>query len=231
MKRFWKDVAVVPQDGGWQVMLDTRGLKTQGGAAQVVPTQALAELLAGEWRAAGEDISPRDFPLRDMADLAIDKIRPDRAGATARLLRFAESDTLCYRADPDEPFYRRQLALWEPLLVACENRHAVRFERVSGVGHRAQPAATLAALGGALEGENDFTLAALTTLASIAASLVVALAALEPGADAAALFAASNAEEDWQAQQWGWDFEAERVRGLRLDAFALAAAFARAGAN
>lgn len=232
MKRFWKEVAVTQSGDGWQVALDGRPLRTQGGGQQVVPGEALAQLLAGEWRAQeitpGEEIDPRGFPLRDLTDFALDKVRADRAGMIERLLRFAETDTLCYRADPEEPLFRHQLELWEPLLTACEARLNVRFERVSGVGHRAQPPATLAALRAALEARDDFTLAALTTLASLAASLVTGLATLEPDANVDALFAASNAEEDWQATQWGWEEEAERVRSLRLAAFRLAAAFARA---
>ena len=227
MKRFWKAVTVAQADGGWRVLLDARPIRTQGSAPQIVPGAPLAEALAGEWRAQGEVIDPRGFALRDMADFALDHVAPDRAGTIARLLAYAETDTLCYRADPDEPLYRRQLALWEPLLAAAEARHGVRLERVSGVLHRRQPAATLARLRAVLEEQDDFTLAALATLAPLAASLTIALAALEHDADPAPLFAAANVEEDWQAEQWGWEHTAAERRARRLADFASAAAFAR----
>ena len=227
MKRFWKDVTVAPAEGGWRVALDGRPLRTQGGAAQIVPTRALAEALAEEWRGQGEEVDARGFPLRDMADFALDHVRPDRTDTIARLLAYAETDTLCYRADPDEPLYRRQLALWEPLLAAAEARHGVRLERVSGIVHRPQPPATLARLREVLEAHDDFALAALATLAPLAASLTVALAALEPNADPATLFAAANCEQDWQAELWGWEEEAEDNRAARLASFEAAARFAR----
>lgn len=228
MRRFWREAAVEQADGGWRVTLDGRPIRTQRGAAQVVPTRAMAELLAAEWQAQGEEIDPRGFVFRDMADLAIDEIAPAREATVANLLAYGETDTLCYRAEPDAPVWHRQQALWEPLLTACEARHGIRLERTSGIVALPQPAATIDALRQRLLQQDDFTLAALLTLASLAASLVVALAALEPEADAAALFAAANAEEDWQAEQWGWDFEAERTRALKLRAFEQAAAFARA---
>lgn len=228
MKRFYKDVAVEQSEEGWRVTLDGRPIRTQMGNAQLVPTKAAAELLAGEWRAQGEEIAPRSLVFRDLADLAIDIVRPDRAATIARLLSFAGTDTLCYRADPDAPLFERQQAMWEPLLTACEMRHGVRLERVSGVIHHAQPEATLDAFRRRLEAEDDFTLAALLTLASLAASLIVPLAVLEVGADVPALFAAANAEEDWQAELWGWDWQAEDDRKLRLDAFTKAAEFAQA---
>ena len=227
MKRFWTDTAVEPFGGAWRVALDGRPIRTQGGAPQLVPSAALAEALAAEWAAQGDEVDPATFVLRDLADYAIDHVRADRAATVATLLRYAETDTLCYRADPDEPLYRRQLEVWEPLVTACEARHGVRLERVSGIVHRAQPAATLARLEAVLAAHDDFTLAALATLAPLAASLTVALEALEPGADPAALFAAANCEQDWQADLWGWDDEAERARAMRLAAFEKAVAFAR----
>lgn len=231
MKRFWREVTVEPVDGGWRVALDGRGIKTPRGAAQVVASPRLAEALAGEWRGQGETVDPAAFGLRDLADFAIDVVAPDPAAAIARLLAFAETDTLCYRAEPDEPLAARQRALWEPLLKAAEARHGVRFERVAGVIHRAQPAATLAALRASLKARDACAIAALQTLASLAASLTVALAALEPGADAATLWAAANLEEDWQAEQWGADAEALGLRERRLQTFALAMRFAALAAD
>jgi chaperone required for assembly of F1-ATPase len=228
MKRFWNDVTVEEAEGGYRVALDGRPVKTQRGAPQVVPSRALAELLAGEWAAQGEKLDPAAFVFRDFADYAIDQVRTDRAEATAALLAYAESDTLCYRADPDEPLYRRQLELWEPLLTAAEARHGVRFERASGIVHRPQRSETLATLRTTLERENEFTVAALRSLASLAHSMVIALEMLEPDAEPAALFAAANAEEDWQAEQWGWEWTAEERRERRLADFEKAAMFARA---
>jgi chaperone required for assembly of F1-ATPase len=226
MKRFYRDVAVAEAERGFRVTLDGKPIRTPGGAAQDVPTRALAEALAEEWRAQGDTIDPKSFVLRDLADYAIDRIAPDPGSAVARLLPYAETDTLCYRADPDEPLYRRQHELWEPLLQAAEARHGVRLERVSGIVHRPQPPETLARLRKALEALDPFTLAALETLTSLAASLTIGLLALEPGADPDALFAAANCEQDWQAEQWGWDAQAEEGRKLRLEAFKQAVRFA-----
>ena len=224
MKRFWKETTVEQVDGGWQVALDGRRIRTQGGAPQIVPTHALAQALADEWRAQGDKVDPAAFPLRDMADYAIDHVARDRAAVTDKLLQFLETDTLCYRADPDEPLWRKQAEVWEPLLSAFEAREGVRLERVSGVGYRAHPEETKAALVESLAKRDAFTLAGLQTLASLAASLCVALEASE-GGDTQSLFAAANLEEDWQAEQWGWDPAARERRDGREAQFAAAARF------
>ncbi|HTN15202.1 MAG TPA: ATP12 family protein [Sphingomonadaceae bacterium] len=227
MKRFYKAVAVDPVDTGWRVTLDGRGIRTQRGAAQIVPSRALAEALAAEWAGQGEEIDTAAFRYRDLADYAIDVAAVDRAREVDSILRYGETDTLCYRAECDEPLFSRQEALWEPVLKRLEQVHKLRFERVSGVIHRSQPPETLAALKGLIETLDPFALAALRTLSSLAASLCVGLAALEEGADAEALWAVANAEEDWQAEQWGWEWTAEEKRARRLADFTTALDFAR----
>jgi chaperone required for assembly of F1-ATPase len=226
MKRFWKAVSTEAAGGGFLVSLDGRAVKTQGGNAQVVPTFALAEALAAEWAAQGETIDPAGFVLRDLADFAIDAVMPDRPGTIETLLRYADTDTLCYRADPQDALHARQLELWEPLVLAAEARWDVHFHRINGVLHQPLPAPTLARLVRAVDAENDFTLSALTTMASLSASLIVALAALQDGADARALWTASELEEDWQAELWGREEEAEERRARRFAAFTAAKRFA-----
>ena len=116
--------------------------------------------------------------------------------------------------------------MWEPILTAAEARYDVHFTRVSGVIHAPQPPATLARMHAALAAQSDFALAALRNMSSLAASLVVALGALEPGADVAGLWAAASLEEEWQADLWGREEEAEERRAKRAAAFAAARQFA-----
>lgn len=225
MKRFYQTVTVAEVPGGWQVMLDGRGIRTADGAPQIVPRAPLAELLAAEWAAQGDVIDPHAFAMRDLADYAIDIVAPDPAAAIDGLIRFAETDTLCYRADPEDALYRRQQEVWEPLLAALEAREGLAFHRISGVGYRAQPPAALAALRARLGTFNPFALAALQTLASLAASLTIALAAAEPGGDVPALWDAATLEEEWQADLWGRDAEAEDRRAKKRAEFLAAARF------
>lgn len=226
MKRFYKAVTSEPAEQGWRVALDGRGVKTVSSRPQIVPTRKLAAALAAEWEGQGEEIAPAQFILRDMADYAIDVVGPDRPAAIRALLAYAETDTLCYRADDGEALHERQLVVWEPLLTEAERRWDVQFRRIGGVIHQPQPAETLARVEVALDGYDDFTLAALRNTAGLSASLVIGLAALAPDADPHALWDAANLEEDWQAELWGKDYEAIDLREKRFGAFAAAMRFA-----
>ena len=226
MKRFYKAVSVEQAANGWCALLDGREIKTPGGAAQIVPTRNLAEAMSGEWAGQGEEIEIAAFRLRDLADFAIDGVAKDRATHVRELAAYADTDTLCYRGDQSDSLHDRQVELWEPLLVTAEQRWDVRFERISGIIHRPQPAGTLQRMENVLASESEFTLAALRMLTSLSASLIIALHAITPDADAEMLWRAANLEEDWQAELWGRDAEAEAVRQTRLEAFRVAMQFA-----
>jgi chaperone required for assembly of F1-ATPase len=227
MKRFYKTVATRPHQGGWQVMLDERAMKTVKGAPQLLPTRDLATALAAEWDVAGDRLDPRGFPLRDMADYAIDIVAPKPETVIAKLATYGDTDTLLYRADPDEPLYARQQEVWEPITSAFEEQHGITLKRVSGVMHASQDEAAMTKLREAMGALDPFALAALETMTSLAASLTIGLSALEPEAEIDALWQAASLEEEWQAELWGRDEEAEQRRVRRAGDFTRAARFAR----
>ena len=48
MKRFWKEVSVAREEGGWGIRLDGRPVRTPGRVALAVPAESLAEAMATE---------------------------------------------------------------------------------------------------------------------------------------------------------------------------------------
>jgi len=227
MKRFYDTVSTQQANGGWQVMLDQRGMKTVKGTPQVVPTQGLANALAEEWAAQGDKIDPATFPLRDMADYAIDIVTPDPQAVIEKLSQYGDTDTLLYRADPEEPLYTRQQELWEPIVTALESSKAIRFKRISGIIHTAQEESAIAALSAHLATFDPFALVGVETMTSLAASLIIGISASREDADAQALWDAACLEEEWQADQWGRDEEAEERREKRNRDFLRAHQFVR----
>ncbi|GAA4643144.1 ATP12 family chaperone protein [Pontixanthobacter gangjinensis] len=219
MKRFYKDTGIAEAEGGFQVQLDGRPVKTALGSAQIAPTRSLAETLAAEWDAQGDKIDPALFRFRDHVDYTIDMVRPDRADPIAKLLKYAETDTLCYRADPGGHFFARQQEVWDPLLNEFEAREGVMMQRVSGIIHRPQSPEIATQLSNRLSALDEFALTSLLTMTSLTASLCIGMSALEAGADAEALWGAANLEEDWQIEQWGADYEAQAVRNRRTADF------------
>ncbi len=228
MKRFYNTVGVKERDDGWQVTLDGRGIKTVKTAEQVVPTRALAQQLAEEWENQGEKLDPERFPMRDMADYAIDIVAADQAKVAATLTEFGDTDTLLYRASPDEPLYTRQVEVWDPIVAAFEARENVSFTRISGIMHEPQAETSLVHLRNLLEAQTPFALAGIEAMTNLAASLIVGLTAAGGHQGPLALWQAASLEEEWQADQWGRDQEANERRAKRQLDFLAAHQFVQA---
>lgn len=228
MKRFYDIVGITEAKGGWQITLDGRRIKTVKTNEQIVPSRVLAEMLAAEWDSQSEKLDPATFPMRDMADYAIDIVAPAKSEIASKLIAYGDTDTLLYRADPDEALYQRQIAVWEPIVSAFETREKLQFSRTSGIVHHAQSDATLAHLRARLEAQPPFALAGIEGMASLAASLITALTAAEGHSDPLELWQATSLEEEWQADQWGRDPEANERRAKRQRDFLTAHRFVEA---
>jgi len=225
MKRFYKDVAVVSAPSGVTIELDGRPVRTPKKALFAVRAEALAEAIAEEWRRQDEDIVPETMPLFRIANTAIDLVAGQRGAVVDNLAGYGGSDLLCYRAAEPEDLVQRQEQLWSPWLNWAEAEHGARLLTTDGIGHIAQDGAALAALHRVLDGHDIMELAAMNDLVTIAGSLVLALAVSAGALDVAAAWAAVRLENDYQAERWGLDAEAEaHAAGLRGE-FEIAAQF------
>lgn len=225
MKRFWTSVAVAAEGEGHGIRLDGRPLRTPARAPLWVPTPALAEEIAAEWRSAGERVDPRAMPLTGLANAAVDRVATDREAFAASLARYAEADLACYRADGPAALVERQAREWDPLLAWGRRRFDVDFAVTAGVVHVDQPPATVRRLAAAVAALDPFRLAGLSPLVTIGGSLVAALAVLEGGLTVEAAWAAVSLDERWQLEQWGADAEAELALANRERDFLAAARF------
>ena len=218
MKRFYKDVAVAER----AILLDGKTLRTPRGAGLVLPTQALAEAVAEEWRGQGAEVVPAEMPLTKLANTAIDGVAPRREEVVAEIVAFARHDHLCYRTDAPAGLVRRQNEAWDPLLDWAAERYGAPLLTAHGVTSIVQPEASLAALKTAVEALDPFALAALHVMAAICGSLVLGLAVADRRLTAVEAFASSQIDERYQAEKWGLDAEAE-ARAKRLEVELIAA--------
>ena len=225
MKRFWKEVAVTAQGGGWAIELDGRPIRTPAREPLVVPTQALAEAIAEEWRAVEGKVDPRATPLTGLANAAIDRVSPERQAFAGGLARYAEADLACYRSDWPPELVDRQRSAWDALLNWARRRFDVDFSTTSGLMHVPQPQATIERLAHAVGALDSFRLAGLSPLVTIGGSLIAALAVLEKSMTAEEAWQAVSVDERWQLDQWGADAEAKTALENRRRDFMAAARF------
>jgi chaperone required for assembly of F1-ATPase len=211
MKRFWDTAGAVAGEAGFEVRLDGKPVRLPGGTPLRVAGPALAEALAAEWQAAGGAkggaMRPDDVPLTRLVGTAEERIAPDPGPTIDGLLRYAETDLLCYRAE-DPRLALRQARDWQPLLDWAARQLDAPLRVTAGVMPVAQPAEALAALRRALAGQPPLALAALGVAVPALGSLVLGLALAERRLDAAAAHALATLDETFQEELWGSDPEA-----------------------
>jgi chaperone required for assembly of F1-ATPase len=98
MKRFYQTADAAAVADGHGVMLDAKRLLTPARRAFAVPSRALAEAIADEWRAQGPELLPHTMPLMRLASTAIDLVARRHGETVAEIAAYAETDLLCYRA-------------------------------------------------------------------------------------------------------------------------------------
>ena len=146
-KRFYAAATVAPrEDGSFGIELDGRPIKTPAGHALAVPTQALAEAIAGEWNAQGDEIVPASLPLTRLANSAIDGVAEREGEVVQDIVNYAASDLLCYRAASPAGLVAKQTRLWDPILAWVRAEYDAPFNVGTGVKHLEQPAASLDAV-------------------------------------------------------------------------------------
>ena len=224
MKRFYRDATVAPGEDGYSVTLDGKPLRTPGKAELRVPSRALAEAIAAEWRAQVGEVRPQNLPLTRLANTALDLVTPRRAQIVAEIANYAGTDLLCYRAEHPPELVARQARIWQPLLDWAAERYAP-LSVTAGVLPCAQPVESLAAFTAAVEAFDAMRLAALHLATAACGSLVLALALAEMRLDPESAFAAAQLEESFEIERWGEDAEQTRRRAALQDDIALAARF------
>lgn len=218
MQRFYKDVAVGTEPSGFTVLLDGRPVRTPARHVLILPTQALAEAVAEEWRGQGETIAADGMRLTRLATTATDLMPTRREDAIQEAAGFAGTELLCYRASAPSALVARQAAGWQPWLDWAARQYDAQLLPADGVMPVEQPAPALKALHAAVARLNDWRLVGLHAATTALGSLILGLA-LERGAiDSERAFETAFLDELYEIEAWGEDAEqARRHERLRAD--------------
>jgi chaperone required for assembly of F1-ATPase len=218
MKRFYAAVDTAPEAVGHVVRLDARPVRTPARNALAIPSLALAEAVAEEWRRQGEEIAPDTMPLTRLATTVLDLMPARREDAVEEAAGFAGTDLLCYRAAAPQVLSARQRAAWQPWLDWAERQYDARLIVTDTVDPLPQPEAALQALRRAVERLDDWRLVGLHAATTLTGSLVLALALERQALDTARAFETALLDELFEIERWGEEtMQQRRHARLRTD--------------
>jgi chaperone required for assembly of F1-ATPase len=217
-KRFYKEVSITEVEGdkpGFRVLLDGRPIRTPAKRELMLPRRELAEAAAEEWRRQGAIIEPLTMPLTRLVNSALDGVEERAVEVRAALLAYGDSDLICYLAEGPRELIERQARSWGEIHAWIKQDYGVELELSAGIMPVRQSETMLARLDKAIGDPRPLELAALHVITTLTGSLLLALAVHHARLTPEQAWSLAHLDEDYQAEQWGHDAEAEARRAHR----------------
>jgi len=226
-RRFYEKAEIKRFEDQFVVELDGKVINTPFRNKLVLPTEPLALAIAYEWDAQEKTIEPVAMPLMTLACSAIDGTSQYRDHIVGELMRFLDTDTVLFRANPEEygldlvKLQRRHLS---PLSKWMNSKYGQVFtsEDLSIASH---PCQTVENVRGELERMSHWHLTATESLVAGCKSMIIPLALFHGEIDAQAAVMASRVEEEHQVDSWGLVEGGHDVDRVNLTAQVAAASF------
>jgi chaperone required for assembly of F1-ATPase len=233
MKRFYKKVSIAKEGDGYAVQLDGKPIRTPSKSILIAGNENLAELSKAEWDAQGDKINHNTMPVTQLLNTKQDRISGQRAALESEVLKYINTDLLCYRADAPEELVARQDKIWQPHLEWFSKQYGLEFETTHGLGALKQYQAIHVTIAGEIRALDDdrFTLVQMITPAC--GSIILALAFIKGAAGADDLLACAYLEEDYKFDLYneklhGGDPLTEKKKAILRRDLEAAAAYLRA---
>ena len=211
----------------FHVLLDGRPVRTPARKPLAVPSLALAEELAAEWRAQATHIDPRTMPLTRLVNSALDGVAGKEAEVRQGILAYAGSDLLCYLAEGPMELVERQSKLWGAIHAWAKQTYGIELALGVGVMPVVQQPVMLARIDAALSETSPIELAALHVMTTLTGSALLALAVRKGRISDEEAWSLAHLDEDYQIEKWGEDTEAVTRRQKRWLEMAAAASTLR----
>ncbi len=221
MKRFYKLVTIEEVPSGYQICLDGRAVKTKSGAVLIASNQAIADQLMCEWAGQGDEIIPDTMPFTQILNTMIDRVMVEREAMNRYVLKYLNTDLICYPAPEPENLAQLQEKLWSSHLRWFEDKFGVALKTTTGLAALSQDDEAHRKVTEFVENLDHLRFTLLQLVTSVSGSLVLAMALLERRVSAKEAFETCFVEEHYKdvlydAEKYGRDPMTEKKQSAAL---------------
>lgn len=199
MKRVYTLASYTKTEDGYVIQLDGKTVKTPLAQPLAAPNKAVADAIVREWSAQKDVIVPDSMPITQVLTTALDRQR-DRDGITKQLLKYLDTDLLCYRVKEPVDLAKRQKEVWDRWLTWFDEHFESPLEVTFGIDALKQDADTHKQIWNYLEALDEFYFTILQIVTSLTGSIVLGLAFLEHEATPEDIYNAAELEEIYHAE-------------------------------
>lgn len=199
MKRVYTVVSHSKTEDGYVIQLDGKSVKTPLAQPLAAPNRAMADELVAEWSAQGEQILPDTMPITQTLTTAIDGMRT-RDATTKAVLKYLDTDLLCYRVKEPQEIAKRQKETWGRWLTWFDEHFESPLEVTYGIEALKQDEDTHKQIWNYIEALDEYYFTVLQIVTSVSGSIVLGLAFLEHEATPEDVFNAAELEEIYHSE-------------------------------
>ncbi|CAI9624137.1 unnamed protein product [Staurois parvus] len=203
-KKFYEHVSISQGEGGFEINLDRRKLRTPQGKVFVVPSEPLALAVATEWESQKDTIKFFTMHLTTLCNTALDNpTNRNKEQLITASLKFLETDTVCYRVEEPPGLVELQKNEWDPVLHWAEKRYDVEIGSSTSIMGPVIPPETKEVFHRHLASYNSWALLGIEFITTQLKSLVLSMGLLDRFLTVEKAVALSCLEEEYQIQRWG----------------------------
>ncbi len=228
MKRFYKLVSVRQEGQGYAICLDGKPVKIPSGQRLTAPNEALADAIMQEWAAQEEHIIPDDMPLTQILSTKIGRVAQEREAMTQAVMKYLDTDLLCYRTEDPPELAKMQRESWDPWLAWFGEKFGASLETTTALSAIKQSEKAHKQALHYIKSIDDNVFTVLQLVTSLSGSLVLALAFVWQVIGLEEIFDAAYVEENHKAQLYNEDLygpdpaEEKKQRAVKRDLAAAA---------
>ena len=199
MKRFYKFVSLGDGRKGRSILLDGKPVKTPARNLLETPHLDLANAILQEWNGQGNKIIPSEMPLTQLLSTRIDRVGSELGAMTEALMKYLDTDLICYRTALPPEMAAAQQAAWDPWLGWFEQEFGSALETTTNLKALKQPVGAHKALLEYVEGLDDDHFTVLQVVTPLCGSVVLGAAFVRGSLNPQQAFACARVEESYKA--------------------------------
>lgn len=210
MKRFYKLVSVEKADDGYSILLDGRAVKRKSGAPLACLNENIANRVMQEWAEQENDIIPDNMPFTQIENTRLDRVALERDVMSANILKYLNTDLICYTVDAPKELVRMQDEAWTPWRTWFEKKFDTTLQTTTDLTAIKQNKTAHDSIINYVQNLDDAHFTILQIIVPLSGSLIIALAFIDGAANADDVFKAAYVEEAYKdsiydADKYGHD--------------------------
>ncbi|MFP4097738.1 MAG: ATP12 family protein [Alphaproteobacteria bacterium] len=198
MKRLYKHVSQDKKPEGWTILLDGRAIKTRAGGFLYAQNEDIAKEIAEEWNRQKDKIDPDSMPFTQILNTRIDQVTKNRNVISEMVLRYLDTDLICYLAETPKDLNNLQEHHWKKWRDWAKEFFGYPVLTTSGLDVLEQTQELHNSIATHIDKMSDDMFTLLQVSVPLSGSLILGLALIEGKADAQDVFKACFVEEHYK---------------------------------